>query len=67
MIKIGESELILNKDGSIFHLHLLPEHIADTIILVGDQDRVNMISKYFDKIEFKVQNRFLHFLYFLHL
>jgi len=57
MIKIGESELILNKDGSIFHLHLLPEHIADTIILVGDQDRVNMISKYFDKIEFKVQNR----------
>lgn len=57
MIKIGESELILNKDGSIFHLHLLPENIADTIILVGDQDRVDMISKYFDKIEFKVQNR----------
>ena len=57
MQKIGESELILNKDGSIFHLHLLPENIADTIILVGDQDRVDMISKYFDKIEFKVQNR----------
>ena len=57
MTKIGESELILNKDGSIFHLHLLPENIADTIILVGDQDRVDMISKYFDKIEFKVQNR----------
>ncbi|MEN8121721.1 MAG: nucleoside phosphorylase [Bacteroidota bacterium] len=57
MQKIGESELILNKDGSIFHLHLLPENIADTIILVGDQDRVNMISKYFDKVEFKVQNR----------
>ena len=57
MQKIGESELILNKDGSIFHLHLLPQNIADTIILVGDQDRVDMISKYFDKIEFKVQNR----------
>jgi len=57
MNKIGESELILNKNGSIFHLHLLPENIADTIILVGDQDRVDMISNYFDKIEFKVQNR----------
>ncbi|RLD69755.1 MAG: phosphorylase [Bacteroidetes bacterium] len=57
MQKIGESELILNKDGSIFHLHLLPENIADTIILVGDQDRVDMISSYFEKVEFKVQNR----------
>ena len=56
-MRIGDSELILNKDGSIFHLHLLPENIADTIILVGDQDRVDMISNYFDKIEFKVQNR----------
>ncbi len=57
MQKIGESELIINKDGSIFHLHLRPENIADTIILVGDQDRVNMISRYFEKIEFKMQNR----------
>ncbi len=57
MNKIGDSELILNKDGSIFHLHLKPENIADTIILVGDQDRVEMISNYFDNIEFKVQNR----------
>ncbi len=57
MNKIGESELIINKDGSIFHLHLKPEHIADTIILVGDQDRVDMVSANFDKIEFKVQNR----------
>ncbi|MCF6240121.1 MAG: nucleoside phosphorylase [Bacteroidales bacterium] len=56
-MRIGDSELILNKDGSIFHLHLLPENIAETIILVGDQDRVDMISKYFDKVEFKVQNR----------
>jgi len=57
MNRIGESELILNQDGSIFHLHLRPEHIADTVILVGDQDRVDMISNYFEKIEFKVQNR----------
>lgn len=49
--------MILNKDGSIFHLHLLPENIADTVILVGDQDRVDMISNHFDKVEFKVQNR----------
>jgi uridine phosphorylase len=57
MERIGDSELILNKDGSIFHLHLLPENIADTVILVGDQDRVDMVSSHFDKIEFKVQNR----------
>ena len=57
MNRIGESELILNKDGSIFHLHLRPEHIADNVILVGDQDRVDMISNYFEKVEFKVQNR----------
>ena len=57
MNRIGDSELILNKDGSIFHLHLKPENIADTIILVGDQDRVQMVSAYFDTIDFKVQNR----------
>ena len=57
MNKIGESELIINKDGSIFHLHLKPEHIADTIILVGDQDRVDMVSGYFSEVEFKIQNR----------
>ena len=57
MQKIGESELILNKNGSIFHLHLKPENIADTIILVGDQDRVDMVSSNFEKVEFKVQNR----------
>lgn len=57
MNRIGDSELILNKDGSVFHLHLKPENIADTIILVGDQDRVQMVSAYFDTIDFKVQNR----------
>ncbi|MBN2890708.1 MAG: nucleoside phosphorylase [Bacteroidales bacterium] len=55
--RIGESELILNPDGSVFHLHLLPEDIADTIILVGDQDRVAMVSSFFDSIEVQKRNR----------
>ncbi len=54
---IPPSELILNPDGSIYHLNLLPEQIADTIILVGDQDRVARVSKYFDRIEEKVNKR----------
>jgi uridine phosphorylase len=54
---IKPSELIINPDGSVFHLHLKPENIADTIILVGDPGRVEMISGYFDQIECKVQNR----------
>jgi uridine phosphorylase len=54
---IAETELILNPNGSVFHLKLLPEHIADNIIIVGDQGRVEMVSKYFDTIDFKVQNR----------
>ena len=57
MNKIHSSELILNKDGSIFHLHLKPEYIADTIILVGDQGRVETVSRFFDNIELKIQNR----------
>ncbi len=48
-----ESELILNKDGSIYHLGLLPEHVADTIITVGDPDRVEMVTQHFERIEFK--------------
>ncbi len=54
---IRNSELILNPDGSIFHLHLKPEQLADTILLVGDPGRVEMISGMFDKIEFTVRNR----------
>ena len=54
---IKQSELILNKDGSIFHLHLKPEDIADHIILVGDPGRVEVVSGYFDKIDFTSQNR----------
>ena len=57
MNRIGESELILNKDGSVFHLHLKPEDIADTIILVGDQGRVSMVSSFFDNIEVEKHNR----------
>jgi uridine phosphorylase len=54
---IKPSELIINPDGSVFHLHLKPENIANTILLVGDPGRVEMISKYFDKIECHIQNR----------
>ncbi len=57
MSKIPESELIINPDGSIFHLHLHPEDIGNTILLVGDQGRVEMVSSYFDSIEVKKQNR----------
>lgn len=54
---IKSSELILNPDGSVYHLKLRPEHIADTIITVGDQDRVERITRYFDSIEFTIQKR----------
>ncbi|HTL81865.1 MAG TPA: nucleoside phosphorylase [Bacteroidia bacterium] len=57
MSPIAESELILNTDGSVYHLHLRPEMIADNIIVVGDQDRVETVSAHFDSIEFKVKNR----------
>jgi len=56
-IPIRPSELILNEDGSVYHLHLKPENISDTIILVGDQDRVEQITKHFDSIEFETQKR----------
>lgn len=57
MKPIGDSELIINKDGSIYHLNLRPEQIADTIITVGDQQRVEKVSKYFDEIEHSVAKR----------
>ncbi len=56
-MEFRESELIINKDGSIFHLHLLPEDIADDIILVGDPGRVEVVASNFDSIELKKQNR----------
>ncbi|MGS2764479.1 nucleoside phosphorylase [Sinomicrobium sp. M5D2P9] len=57
MNRIAESELILNQDGSVYHLNLRPEHISDTIIFVGDQDRVEKITKHFDTVEFTTQKR----------
>ena len=54
---LSPSELILNPDGSIYHLNLLPEDIADTIITVGDQDRVDKISRFFDTVEVQKQKR----------
>ena len=57
MSKIPESELILNADNSVYHLNLLPHEIADTVINVGDPDRVKMVSAFFDSIELKKQKR----------
>lgn len=51
------SELIINADGSIFHLHLKPEQLADHVILVGDPGRVALVAKYFDTQEFSVSSR----------
>ena len=56
-MKITSSELILNPDGSIYHLNLLPEHIANDIIFVGDQDRVSKITAHFDSVDFSTQKR----------
>lgn len=57
MAKIPESELILNPDGSVYHLNLRPEHLADTIIAVGDPGRVHQVSQYFDEVEFEMNKR----------
>jgi uridine phosphorylase len=57
MKKIPASELVINGDGSIYHLNLKPEHIADTVITVGDPGRVAMVSKYFDTIDFEREKR----------
>ena len=56
-MRIKESELILNSDGSVYHLNLKPEQISENIVFVGDQDRVEKITKHFDSIEFSVQKR----------
>lgn len=54
---IGDSELVLNPDGSVYHLKLLPEQISDQIILVGDPGRVERVSSRFDRVDEKVSNR----------
>lgn len=55
--RFAESELIINSDGSVFHLHLKPEQLSDKVILVGDPGRVETVAKYFDNIECEVSNR----------
>lgn len=57
---IPESELIINPDGSVFHLHLLPEQLTDRVILVGDPGRVNMVAEFFDTRTFEVSSREFH-------
>ena len=57
---IPPSELIVNDDGSIFHLHLKPEQLADKIILCGDPSRVDLIASHFDSHECSVTNREFH-------
>lgn len=57
---IAPSEMIINSDGSIFHLHLLPEQLTDRIILVGDPGRVDMVASFFDTRDFEVQSREFH-------
>lgn len=57
MARIAESELIINPRGAVYHLDLLPEEIADTIITVGDPERVAEVSKHFDRIEVKSRHR----------
>ena len=57
MEKIGASELIINSDDSVFHLHLKPEELADTVILVGDPGRVELVSSFFDRVEVRKASR----------
>lgn len=57
---IPASELIINSDGSVFHLHLKPEQLTDRIILVGDPGRVNMVAEFFDTKTFEVSSREFH-------
>ena len=57
MSKIAETDLILNPDGSVYHLNLLPKHISDTIITVGDPNRVYQVSEHFDEVEFEMNKR----------
>ncbi|HZJ80958.1 MAG TPA: nucleoside phosphorylase [Dysgonamonadaceae bacterium] len=60
MRKIPESELIINSDGSVFHLHIKPEQLSDKIIVMGDPGRVTMTAAFFDSIECDIQSREFH-------
>ena len=54
------SELIINEDGSVFHLHLRPEYLADKVILVGDPGRVQTVAAHFERMECDIQSREFH-------
>lgn len=56
----AESELIINADGSVFHLHVKPEQLADKVILVGDPGRVTLVASHFEKVECDIQSREFH-------
>ncbi|RMG81131.1 MAG: phosphorylase [Bacteroidetes bacterium] len=55
--KLGDSELIVNPDGSIYHIKLREEHVADNVIVVGDPNRVKLVSSFFNKVEHTIENR----------
>lgn len=56
-MRIPESELIINDDGSVFHIHLKPEELADKVILVGDPGRVDMVGEFLEEKEFRHESR----------
>ena len=58
--RIPESEFIINADGTVFHLHLLPEQVADKIVMMGDPARVDMVAEFFDSVECNVSSREFH-------
>jgi len=60
MKTIGASELVLNPDGSVYHLNLKPEHLATNVITVGDPERVDLVASFFDKKEFETRKREFH-------
>ncbi len=57
MKQLSNSELIVNSDGSVYHLGLRPEHLYKTVITVGDPERVSAVTKYFDEVHYTIQNR----------
>lgn len=57
MKQLSNSELIVNKDGSVYHLGIRPEHLSSTVITVGDPERVASVTKHFDVVDFSIQNR----------
>ena len=59
-MKYQPSELIINADGSVFHLHVKPQELADKVILVGDPGRVDLVASHFDSRECEVESREFH-------